>query len=446
MKKFLLVLALFSSLSLQIKAQSAQQFVLKNENIALKSIKNDSKFYLNLTDFISLNEVGEAPFLAISIRINGVSREQVKSVSLKYKNKNSTEFELLDIKPAHDNDDDENYISELIFLKNTVSSISFEIQSTSLINFDVNNLKLRAFYPSKELESNKSSQIQFRGTDDCSLPKLVSRNIWGASYGLSDSKQYKNDPAYADVTHLIVHHGSSPNVASNWAAVVASYFDYHVNTNGWSDIGYNYLVAPDGTIFVGRGGGDNVIGAHYCGKNTHTMGVCMIGTYNDVLPTDTALQSLVKILAWKAKKEKINPNGAALLGGGSIISNIDGHRSGCATDCPGEMVWNYLPTLRERVVKAVNVCVSTPVIEALSTSFKITPSFVNSNILTGIGVFKTDTHWQISDVSGKVYKSGNILADVENFRTGIENLGVGVYFLTFRNQFSVNTEKFIKLE
>ena len=401
MKKLLFSLYLLIFQLLCVNAQSAQEFRLDFGNMSNMSVaQSDWKLTHHSTFLIHIIPQRESPFVAISLKFNGIKKEYINSVRLKPEIGNSSESQFIQVKPAQDVDDDINYVSELIFLENNIIHLTIEMVSDIDIDFSKHELKLRLFFPSSESKSVINTQTQFRGSDDCSLPKAVSRSIWGASYNLNDLIQYKNIPEYTTVTHLIVHHGASPNVASNWASVVASYFDYHVNTNGWSDIGYNYLVAPDGTLFVGRGGGDNVLGAHYCNKNSHTMGVCMIGTYNDVLPTDTALQTLVKILAWKAKKETIHPNGAALLGG-IIVSNIDGHRSGCATDCPGNMVWSYLPQLRERVVAAVNTCnTTTPTNEIVALGFKILPNILNDGFLHCLGSFNSDTYWQITDING----------------------------------------------
>lgn len=447
MNKFLFSLYLLIFQSLFMTAQSAQEFRLNDGNISKRSVtQSGEKLIFNSNFLINFVPQRVSPFVALSLKFYGIKKEEINSVRLKLETLNSSVSQYIQIKPAQDVDDDVNYVSELIFLENNSSHLTIEIESNMGIDFSKHELKLRLFFPGNASNSVVDNQTQFRGSDDCSSPKAVSRSIWGASYNLNDLIQYKNIPEYTTVTHLIVHHGSSPNVAPNWAAVVASYFDYHVNTNGWSDIGYNYLVAPDGTLFVGRGGGDNVVGAHYCGKNAHTMGVCMIGTYNDVLPTDTALQTLVKILAWKAKKEKINPNGAALLGG-TIVSNIDGHRSGCATDCPGEMVWNYLPQLRARVVATVNTCnTTTPTNEIEALSFKISPNCLNDGFLNCFGSFKSHTYWQITDINGRIYNSGSFLIETENFKTPIENLSVGVYLFSIRNKIAVKTEKFLKVE
>ena len=56
--------------------------------------------------------------------------------------------------------------------------------------------------------------------------------------------------------------------------------DWHVNDNGWSDIGYNAVIRRDGTFEPGRCvDGDWTIsnGAHAKGFNTDSIGICLIG-------------------------------------------------------------------------------------------------------------------------------------------------------------------------
>lgn len=44
---------------------------------------------------------------------------------------------------------------------------------------------------------------------------------------------------------------------------------------GWSDIGYHYIIYRDGTIHTGRD--VNIIGAHTLGYNADSIGICYIG-------------------------------------------------------------------------------------------------------------------------------------------------------------------------
>jgi N-acetylmuramoyl-L-alanine amidase len=50
---------------------------------------------------------------------------------------------------------------------------------------------------------------------------------------------------------------------------------WHVEGNGWRDIGYHYVVKLDGSIEFGRDLND--IGSHCKGQNTGSIGVCYVG-------------------------------------------------------------------------------------------------------------------------------------------------------------------------
>ena len=61
---------------------------------------------------------------------------------------------------------------------------------------------------------------------------------------------------------------------------------WHTEGNGWSDIGYHYVIKLDGTIEEGRP--ESRIGAHVKGHNADSIGVCYVGGYsNDMQPEDT---------------------------------------------------------------------------------------------------------------------------------------------------------------
>lgn len=54
---------------------------------------------------------------------------------------------------------------------------------------------------------------------------------------------------------------------------------WHVDDNGWSDIGYHYVVERDGSLVKGRS--DDVPGAHVKGFNDRSLGICLVGGIND---------------------------------------------------------------------------------------------------------------------------------------------------------------------
>lgn len=187
-----------------------------------------------------------------------------------------------------------------------------------------------------------AAPVADRSACPCPQPAYVDRAGWGGPVG----QQPGCTPAYTNVTHLVVHHQAG--VANPpYSAVVQAIWQLHVFTNGWCDIGYNWLIAPDGTVFEGRAGGNNVIGAHFSGNNSGTMGVCFLGNFQNDQPAAAALNSLEKLLAWKCCDSNIEPVGASLhTASGLVLNHICGHRDGGATECPGDNLYVQLPTIR----------------------------------------------------------------------------------------------------
>lgn len=50
---------------------------------------------------------------------------------------------------------------------------------------------------------------------------------------------------------------------------------WHVEDNGWSDIGYHYVIRRDGVVEKGRP--IERSGAHAAGHNTDSIGICVVG-------------------------------------------------------------------------------------------------------------------------------------------------------------------------
>lgn len=234
-------------------------------------------------------------------------------------------------------------------------------------------IQLNFFDPGPRPTTTAPSTQEVTSTSGCPCdkPAVITRAGWNCPQ--------TNNPGYAftTVTHLIVHHSAGSNTSSDWPAVVLSIWNSHVNTNGWADIGYNYLIDPQGRLYEGRGGGDNVTGAHFCGTNGGTMGTCILGTYTSTSMPDTARKVLTRLLAWKACGSSINPIGNSWHASSSRnLSHISGHRDGCATECPGQRTYNELPALRTAVadqIAACNTTTSLPQIPGLQ-QFRFTPN------------------------------------------------------------------------
>jgi N-acetylmuramoyl-L-alanine amidase len=177
---------------------------------------------------------------------------------------------------------------------------------------------------------------------------FITRTEWGCP----DGQITNHGPLFeTTVTHLIVHHTVNDNDAPDWGAIVLNIWNFHVFERGFVDIGYNYLIDPKGVIYEGRAGVDNVQGAHFSGVNAGTMGVGMIGTFIDVEPTQEALFSLNRLLAWKCYQCQLDPTGTSLHIASQLnLDTISGHRDGPKpTECPGEALYELLPEIRRDV-------------------------------------------------------------------------------------------------
>lgn len=195
------------------------------------------------------------------------------------------------------------------------------------------------------------------GGADGSYPKppVHSRASWGALTPSCSS-------SYCSVTHIAIHHSASTSDYASTSlatckANVKAIQQYHMFTNGWCDIGYNYLVCKHGDLFEGRAGGDDVKGAHdSC--NCGSMGVCSMGyhhtPYNNAV-TSATLASLAELGAWKCAQKNINPLGSAYYAAcGSTEATIYGHRDVSSTACPGDLLYAQLPGLKNSIQAKLN--------------------------------------------------------------------------------------------
>lgn len=236
----------------------------------------------------------------------------------------------------------------------------------------------------------------------CTLPSVVERESW-----CPDGKCPLNpNPTATTVTHLIVHHSAGTNVSNDWASVVRSIWNFHVVGNGWSDVGYNYLVDPNGVIYEGRG--NDVLGAHFCGNNTGTMGTCMLGDFTEITPTDTAMASLAKLLAWKACENSLFTTGTTFHSSSAkFLPTISGHRDGCATSCPGNAFYPMLADFPEAVDDTLTAClpVAVSVEEPAFPEWAISPNPGNGWVrMTGIDGM---VEYAVFDLSGRVVNRGS---------------------------------------
>ncbi|MCM1142675.1 MAG: N-acetylmuramoyl-L-alanine amidase [Muribaculum sp.] len=105
---------------------------------------------------------------------------------------------------------------------------------------------------------------EFQEANRLTVDGIVGAKTWAAlGIKITNSRNIKE---------IIVHCSATPEEEDY---TVDQIRDWHVNGNGWSDIGYHYVIYRDGSVHTGRP--ESIAGAHCTNHNTISVGVCYIG-------------------------------------------------------------------------------------------------------------------------------------------------------------------------
>ena len=133
---------------------------------------------------------------------------------------------------------------------------------------------------------------------------------------------------------IVVHHTGNPT-DDDLSAI-------EINTShkgqGWTCIGYHYVIRKDGTIEEGRP--HWTVGAHAYGENSHTIGIHVCGNFEIAEPTNAQIESLAMLLA------NVCHDYGLPIDKGHVVA----HRDLMATACCGRNLYSKLQTVRGKAV------------------------------------------------------------------------------------------------
>lgn len=163
-------------------------------------------------------------------------------------------------------------------------------------------------------------------------PGVIPRTQWAA---------YGPDIRLADpmvrVERITVHHDGMPPVALTSEAAVAARIEQirkgH-RSNGWADIGYHYIVDPQGRVWEGRP--ITLQGAHVKLANPRNLGVLVLGNFEIQRPTPAATDSLERFLVDRMHQHRVP------------VNKIYTHKELAATACPGRNLQQVMVSTRAR--------------------------------------------------------------------------------------------------
>ena len=235
--------------------------------------------------------------------------------------------------------------------------------------------------------------------DDELLPLIdgfiIPRANWGADEDFRHLEQNPENvvgwpPSYREIKRVIVHHTETEFGWDNPADVVRAVYFYHAVTLGWTDIGYNFLIDVYGNVYEGRYGGPGVVGGHALEYNPGSIGIALIGSFDDEWPPVAAQEALVRLIRTRASH--IDPAAAADWLDWGDVPNICGHGDVIATDCPGTDLQSVLPAIRGELAGSTPVYFPAPVrlYDPQLVSFSAGPSLIDPDGLIEIRATVTE--------------------------------------------------------
>ena len=167
---------------------------------------------------------------------------------------------------------------------------------------------------------------------------VVSRSEWGARSG-------RGCAGNTDKYRMAIHHTVTP-ATSDPGVRLRGIQSYHMDSNGWCDIGYHFLVSLDGRMWEGRP--LEQLGTHVGNHNTGNVGISFIGCFhssgcNDwtpFTPPAVMLDAGATLVREMSRIYGITVN----------ATNVKGHRdhAGATSSCPGDNLHALLPDIRAR--------------------------------------------------------------------------------------------------
>lgn len=190
------------------------------------------------------------------------------------------------------------------------------------------------------------------------LPRLgtvVTRPGWGA-----DERLRSGGVEYMRPKALVVHHTVTRNDYTEAEApgLIRAVYAFHTRSRGWDDIGYNLLVDKFGNVYEGRYGGfqRGVIGTHTAGFNSQTLGISLLGNYEEAEPPAAVTDAVARAGAWMVERWGVDPRGRVTLtskgsprfpkGARVTVYRMPGHRDLGKTACPGRYAYERLASIR----------------------------------------------------------------------------------------------------
>lgn len=131
-----------------------------------------------------------------------------------------------------------------------------------------------------------------------------------------------------ETKYIIIHH-----TAATYDFSAEDIHEQH-KKQGWSGIGYHFLIRKDGTIERGRP--EESIGAHAEGANSYSIGIALNGNFEEEYPKPQQIHAAKELVFFLLEKYKLTAD------------SVKGHCSFNATACPGKNLLSKMKEITEQ--------------------------------------------------------------------------------------------------
>ena len=99
---------------------------------------------------------------------------------------------------------------------------------------------------------------------------------------------------------IIIHCSATPDGREvSWGAIRR----FHVEQRGWRDIGYHYGIELVGDYYeILQGRFPDEEGAHCRGQNYDSIGVCLVGSFDEQPPPEAQIERAIHLVAWLCRR------------------------------------------------------------------------------------------------------------------------------------------------
>lgn len=179
---------------------------------------------------------------------------------------------------------------------------------------------------------------------------------------IGDKKLERTQQYFYPKTKIVIHHSAMPTKHMKNKQDIKKHIqeiqELHTFYRNRGDVGYHFLIGKFGGIYEGRAGWPGIIWAHAQFNNFNSIGINLLGNFQEEYPSKKQIESLTSLLIALCKYYDIKPHQQALMHAKSdktpyikdfYDDAITYHKVVGQTSCPGEHMEELIPFVKQFV-------------------------------------------------------------------------------------------------